>query len=174
MTRLTVESFATPIGPFEIAVHGEAVAAAHLERFAERSWDHLRRRWPDADVEAGPAPDAVARRVRDYFDGDRGALAEIAVAPRGTPFQCDVWAGLRAIPAGETRAYRDLAEAVGRPAATRAVAQANRANPISIIVPCHRVLGADGSLTGYGGKDPKGLELKAWLLAHEGASPRLL
>jgi methylated-DNA-[protein]-cysteine S-methyltransferase len=85
----------------------------------------------------------------------------------GTPFQQQVWAALRTIPYGETWSYKDLAEAIGRPTAVRAVGLANGRNPVSIVVPCHRVIGANGSLTGYGG----GLAAKEWLLAHEAGSP---
>ena len=103
-----------------------------------------------------------------YLDGDIGALDAVAVALGGTDFQREVWAALRAIPPGETRAYGALAAALGRPTATRAVAAANGQNPVSLIVPCHRVIGADGSLTGYAW----GLARKRWLLEHEAAWTR--
>jgi methylated-DNA-[protein]-cysteine S-methyltransferase len=86
------------------------------------------------------------------------------VDPRGTPFQLAVWKALRDIPAGETRSYADIARAIGRPSAVRALGAANGSNPIAIAVPCHRVIGSDGSLTGYSG----GLRMKVWLLHHEG------
>lgn len=112
---------------------------------------------------------ARARRELDrYFDHQ---LCEFTVPLdlRGTPFQVAVWRGLLQIPYGTTRSYAQLAAAVGRPRASRAVGQANHVNPLAIIVPCHRVIGADGSLTGYGG----GLDRKRWLLAWEaGVSPR--
>jgi len=98
--------------------------------------------------------------------GVLSALDAIPVHTSGTPFQCEVWAALRAIPAGQTLSYGALAQAIGRPAAIRAVGHANGANPLSVVVPCHRLIGASGSLTGYGG----GLERKRWLLAHEGVS----
>jgi methylated-DNA-[protein]-cysteine S-methyltransferase len=91
------------------------------------------------------------------------ALDAIEVDTGGTPFQQRVWQELRRIPAGSTRSYSEVARAIGRPSAVRAVAAANGANPVSIVIPCHRVIGADGSLTGYGG----GLHRKRWLLAHE-------
>jgi methylated-DNA-[protein]-cysteine S-methyltransferase len=85
------------------------------------------------------------------------------LAPSGTPFQLGVWRALQDIPYGTTATYRDVASAIGNPKSTRAVGMANNRNPIALLIPCHRVIGADGSLTGYGG----GLEMKAWLLDHE-------
>lgn len=116
-------------------------------------------------VEMPRAPDAVTTALDRYFAGDLAAIDTLETDPGGTPFQRECWAALRQIPAGETRSYSEQAESIGRPNATRAVGLANGANPIAIVVPCHRVVGADGSLTGYGG----GLERKRWLLAHEGA-----
>jgi methylated-DNA-[protein]-cysteine S-methyltransferase len=112
-----------------------------------------------------PAPAEVADRLASYFDGQLRAVDDVEVACGGSPFQKDVWRALRKIPAGTTLSYGELARAIGRPAAVRAVGAANGANPIAIIVPCHRVIGANGTLTGYGG----GIERKRWLLAHEGA-----
>jgi len=100
-----------------------------------------------------------------YFAGDLAAIDTLTVRTGGTPFQRQVWATLRTIPPGTTLSYGALAARLNRPAATRAVGMANGANPVSIVVPCHRVIGADGSLTGYGG----GLPRKRWLLEHEGA-----
>ena len=108
---------------------------------------------------------AVVDRLKAFFAGDLTAIDSIPVESAGTPFQRKVWATLRKIPAGKTWTYTQLAAKVGRPEAVRAAGTANGANPISIVVPCHRVIGADGSLTGYGG----GLYRKEWLLGHEGA-----
>ena len=105
----------------------------------------------------------AARQLADYFAGTRRAF-DLPLAPRGTGFQQVVWRALLAIPYGETCSYGELARAIGRPAASRAVGAANGRNPIAIVIPCHRVIGADGSMTGYGG----GLPTKKWLLAHEG------
>jgi methylated-DNA-[protein]-cysteine S-methyltransferase len=112
-----------------------------------------------------PAPADVANRLASYFGGELRALDDVGVACGGSPFQRDVWTALRKIPVGSTLSYGDLAKAIGRPAAVRAVGAANGANPIAIIVPCHRVIGANGTLTGYGG----GIDRKRWLLTHEGA-----
>jgi len=104
----------------------------------------------------------VAEQLAEYFAGERREF-ELPIAPRGTGFQERVWQALVAIRFGETRSYRELAQAIGRPAASRAVGTANAKNPISIIVPCHRVIAASGELTGYAG----GLPAKRWLLDHE-------
>ena len=114
---------------------------------------------------ARPAPAALREALLAYFAGRADALGGIAVRTGGTAFQRAVWAALRGIPAGETLSYGALAARIGRPRAVRAVGLANGANPVAIVVPCHRVTGADGSLTGYAG----GLGRKRWLLAHEAA-----
>lgn len=105
---------------------------------------------------------AVAQ-LEEYFAGQRRSFEELPLRPRGTPFQQEVWRALRAIPFGETVSYADIARSIGRPRAVRAVGAANGRNPLAIIVPCHRVIGSNGTLTGYAG----GLELKRWLLEHE-------
>ena len=105
----------------------------------------------------------VRRQLDEYFAGQREEF-DLRLAPRGTPFELSVWEELRRIPFGETRSYADIARALGKPAATRAVGRANGANPIPIVVPCHRVIGSNGSLTGFGG----GLDNKVRLLELEG------
>jgi methylated-DNA-[protein]-cysteine S-methyltransferase len=107
----------------------------------------------------------VAGALSAYFAGDLRALDSLEVAEGGTAFQRQVWAALRRIPAGAAWSYADLAREVGRPAAVRAVGQANGANPVGLVQPCHRVVASGGGLGGYAG----GLERKSWLLAHEGA-----
>jgi methylated-DNA-[protein]-cysteine S-methyltransferase len=108
-----------------------------------------------------PAPTLapVLRQLAEYFAGDRKQF-DVPLAPRGTPFQLEVWRMLQRIPYGETRSYADIARSIGRPAATRAVGAANGANPIPIIIPCHRVIGTNGALTGFGG----GIAVKRRLL----------
>jgi methylated-DNA-[protein]-cysteine S-methyltransferase len=108
---------------------------------------------------------AVAARLRDYFAGDLDALDDVDVDLVGTPFQCSVWELLRTIPAGSTRSYLDIAVAVGRPTAPRAVGNAVGSNPVPVVVPCHRVITSAGGLGGFGG----GLDRKRWLLGHEAA-----
>jgi AraC family transcriptional regulator of adaptative response/methylated-DNA-[protein]-cysteine methyltransferase len=106
--------------------------------------------------------DILARQVERYFSGDLPAF-DIPVVQKGTPFEAGVWSALQQVPPGETRSYGELARSIGRPDAARAVARANGANQVAIIVPCHRIIGADGALTGYGGK----IWRKQWLLEHE-------
>jgi methylated-DNA-[protein]-cysteine S-methyltransferase len=108
-------------------------------------------------------PHGVTKAIERYFAGDLDAIDALPVATQGTPFQRSVWRALRKIPCGTTVSYLELARRIGRPAAVRAVGLANGANPVGVVVPCHRVIGANGSLTGYGG----GLERKRWLLEHE-------
>lgn len=105
----------------------------------------------------------ATRALAAYFAGDLKAIDRLQVKTNGTPFQHEVWIALRAIPCGTTVSYAQLARQIGRPDAVRAVGLANGANPIGVVVPCHRVIGANGKLTGYGG----GIERKAWLLRHE-------
>lgn len=111
----------------------------------------------------------VARQLAEYFACERSDF-DLRTSPHGTPFQMDVWRGLEGIPYGETIAYVDLARRIGRPDASRAVGRANGANPIPIVIPCHRVIGANGDLTGYGG----GIDRKRTLLRLEGALPGVL
>ena len=118
--------------------------------------------WFVDDEETGERDDLLDRaidEVDEYFAGKRTAF-DIPLAPEGTPFQQEVWKALRAIPFGETRSYMDVARTIGKPRAVRAVGAANGRNPLGIVVPCHRVIGADGSLTGYAG----GMERKKFLL----------
>lgn len=114
-------------------------------------------------VAEGTLPRAVEDPLRRYFAGEVGALESIPIAPDGTPFQRSVWSALRRIAPGTTLSYSALASAIGRPTAVRAVGRANATNPIGVVVPCHRLIGRDGGLTGYGG----GLYRKQWLLDHE-------
>src|SRR3546814_636105 len=107
------------------------------------------------------------QQLDEYFAGDRVTF-DLPLAPRGTAFQCGVWQMLASIPYGDTISYAQLATRVGKPSATRAVGAANGRNPLPIVLPCHRVIGADGSLTGFGG----GLPTKRFLLQLEGALPR--
>ncbi|SHF98953.1 methylated-DNA-[protein]-cysteine S-methyltransferase [Microbulbifer donghaiensis] len=119
---------------------------------------------PDWQRRRTELTDCAARQLEEYFAGERREF-ELPLNPRGTEFQRRVWDALAGIPYGETRSYREQAEALGNLKAIRAVARANGANPIAIVIPCHRVIGADGTLTGYAG----GLEMKARLLTLEGA-----
>jgi methylated-DNA-[protein]-cysteine S-methyltransferase len=125
----------------------------------------LSRQYRPMQVKTEPRrdPSGLTSAMKSYFDGDVEAIQSLPVSSGGTSFQQSVWQALRSIPSGETISYGSLAKKLGNAAAVRAVGLANGANPISIVVPCHRVIGADGSLTGYGG----GLHRKRWLLDHE-------
>lgn len=160
---LTQRIIDTPVGPVTLVATDHAVVGVY---FAE----HKRRpdlgAVPQGDAgganAANSALDAAAVAFADYFAGKAPGVNLPATA-QGTDFQRQVWAALRDIPAGETRTYAQIADAIGRPTAVRAVAQAIGANPLSIAVPCHRVVGSDGSITGYAG----GVDRKRWLLDHE-------
>lgn len=163
--KIEIAEIPSPIGDIIVACRERAVVAL---RFADGDGEitgPLRRRFQGSETGSGPHADAVAARLRDYFAGDLHTLDGVTVDTGGTPFQQAVWSRLRRIPPGRTASYGEIAAAIGAPAATRAVGAANGANPIGIIIPCHRVIGADGTLTGYGG----GLDRKRWLLEHEGA-----
>jgi methylated-DNA-[protein]-cysteine S-methyltransferase len=114
-------------------------------------------------LEPARNPSSLTDAINSYFAGELTAINTLPVQTAGTPFQREVWRALREIPCGVTLSYGKLAERIGRPAAVRAVGLANGSNPIGVVVPCHRVIGANGSLTGYGG----GIERKCWLLQHE-------
>jgi methylated-DNA-[protein]-cysteine S-methyltransferase len=163
--QLVLEKLPSPIGTILLVCEGETIRALDFDEFESRFMKLLRRHCGDAAVVEGKAPARIGNAIRAYFDGDIEVIDDLPTATGGTEFQRNVWAGLRIIPAGTTWSYGQLAKHVGKPQAMRAVGVANGSNPIAIVVPCHRVIGADGSLTGYGGGMPR----KQWLLRHEGA-----
>jgi methylated-DNA-[protein]-cysteine S-methyltransferase len=167
--RLRLDRLATPIG--EALIVTDEAGALRAFDWADRQSGMarlLRLHYGSMVPEPGAAPAHMKHRPRRYFDGDLGSLAGLAWRTGGTPFQRAVWSGLTTIAPGRTLSYGGLAARLGCPKAVRAVGTANGSNPISVVVPCHRVIGADGSLTGYGG----GLMRKRWLLTHEGAAFR--
>ncbi len=179
MTTIRTTTLDTPAGPIRLAVRGDGadealvtlafadhfdrVAAPVRARFAHDDW--IDDGWID---QGGPgrAESVTVAAVRRYVAGELGALDGVVIDVAGTAFRQRVWDALRSIPAGQTWSYAELAAAVGSPRAVRAVGSANGANPVWLVVPCHRVVRADGTLGGYGG----GVERKAWLLDHEGAA----
>jgi methylated-DNA-[protein]-cysteine S-methyltransferase len=167
--RLQLDRLPTPIGQ-ALLVTDEAgyLRALDWADCEARMARLLRRHYGSLVPEPGAAPAHVARLLGSYFEGGIGALGGIEWRAAGTPFQRSVWSALTTIAPGETLSYGALAVKLGHPKSVRAVGLANGANPISVVVPCHRVIGADGSLTGYGG----GIERKRWLLNHEGAAFR--
>ncbi|NVB78692.1 MAG: methylated-DNA--[protein]-cysteine S-methyltransferase [Kofleriaceae bacterium] len=147
----------SPVG--QLAIVADEAGALRTVAFVERlSRDE---NWGAVTEVANPF--GLTDRIRAYFAGELAAIDTLPVVFTGTEFQNLVWQALRTIPCGETWSYGDLARRIGRPRAVRAVGLANGANPIAIVVPCHRVIGSNGTLTGYGG----GLDRKKWLLAHE-------
>lgn len=164
--ELFLDRIETPIGAALLAVDAAGVLCAlNFEDHEGRLHRSLRLLYGRPSVTRGDAPRQMRQALRDYFAGDLGALASIEWRAPGTPFQLKVWRALTQIGPGATTTYGALARTLGVPAASRAVGLANGANPISIVVPCHRVIGANGALTGYGG----GLHRKHWLLEHEDA-----
>jgi methylated-DNA-[protein]-cysteine S-methyltransferase len=182
--KIRIATMDSPVGPLALAWRDDVVLAVHMEEAKDRrGWEtkyaairplerleqHVRGRFPDAKLVAVDEG-APLRALRRYFDGDVHVIDDVLVDPRGNGFQAKVWTRLRAIPAGATRTYGEIAAEAGRPGAARAAGSAVGSNPIPIIIPCHRVVGSDRSLTGFGG----GIARKRWLLEHEGALERAL
>ena len=166
---ILVHTFESPIGPLTVAERAARVCLLHFGADGD-AIDRMFDRWYPGEARARQPVPGIATVLERYFDGELSALDEVAVELNGTPFQKNVWQALRRIPAGTTLSYSELARRVGEPAAVRAVGTANGANPVAVIVPCHRVIGSNGSLTGYGG----GLDRKHWLLVHEGVMSQAL
>ena len=162
---LHYDEFQSPIGRILFASDGEAVCALDFSGYEPRMEALLSRRYGATEFRRASDPLNLQQTLRAYFSGDLHAFDSTKVHTRGTAFQEQVWTALRTIPAGATWSYGQLALALNRPTAARAVGHANSLNPVAIIVPCHRVIGASASLTGYAG----GLDKKQWLLHHEGA-----
>jgi methylated-DNA-[protein]-cysteine S-methyltransferase len=167
---LMLDRMTTPIGIMYLVFDDQARLRAldwqdHEDRFLDLLKRHYGQKGRDFALADAPLPVGLRAPMEKYFGGDIGAIDSIPVHCHGSDFQKTVWHELRHIPGGTTISYGQLATRIGKPNAMRAVGLANGANPISIVVPCHRVIGANGTLTGYGG----GLARKQWLLQHEGA-----
>jgi methylated-DNA-[protein]-cysteine S-methyltransferase len=160
---IDVRQIDSPVGPLTLAVRDARLCMLRFGHDTETAAAVLRRWYPESALLVGNGSSAMAARLDAYFAGQTAALNEIPVEMNGTPFQRRVWEALRAIPAGTTVSYGEVARRIDAPSAVRAVGAANGANPVAIVVPCHRVIGGSGRLTGYGG----GLERKQWLLRHE-------
>jgi methylated-DNA-[protein]-cysteine S-methyltransferase len=164
MNTIDLCAYATPLGAVTGASRdGALVALTFSDRWSAVE-QRLRRRFGNFARRAGD-PGPLQGRFDAYFGGNLAALDEIAVDPGGTTFQSAVWRSLRSVRSGSTTTYSALARQIGAPTAVRAVGAANGANPIWLVIPCHRAIGANGDLTGYAG----GLDRKRWLLRHEGA-----
>jgi methylated-DNA-[protein]-cysteine S-methyltransferase len=166
--RLLVDRMTSPVGPLTLASDGRALIAIEFGDEDHRLHPMLTKRFGALpDLIDADDPQGFTSAMRAYFDGELNVIDTLPVDGGGTDFQKRVWVALRDIPCGATESYGGLATRLGMRNSMRAVGLANGANPISVVVPCHRVIGANGSLTGYGG----GIERKRWLLAHEGALP---
>jgi methylated-DNA-[protein]-cysteine S-methyltransferase len=166
--RLLVSEINTPVGRIKVVAGKDGLCALDFSDRWDRTRERLERRFGSVEFERVRTLPGVTDRITAYLGGAIDALEGITVDPGGTAFQRQVWAALRKIPVGRTISYGSLARKIGRPTGARAIATANATNPISIVIPCHRVIGADGSLRGYAG----GVERKRWLLEHEGAFTR--
>jgi methylated-DNA-[protein]-cysteine S-methyltransferase len=171
MTRTTpsdtfrLDRLTTPIGTMLLVTDEDGVLRAlDFDDYEARMKELLRLHYGAVTLAAGRAPTAMRAALSAYFDGDFAVLKTIAWRVAGTPFQRKVWTALPKIPAGQTMSYGALAAKLGAPNAMRAVGHANGSNPVSVVIPCHRLIGANGSLVKYGG----GLHRKQWLLRHEG------
>jgi methylated-DNA-[protein]-cysteine S-methyltransferase len=161
----TLDRLQTPIGAMLLVTDEDgALRALDFEDYESRMKELLRLQVGAVNLQSGRAPKATRSALKNYFDGDLASLKTIAWRVAGTPFQRKVWTALPKIPAGRTMSYGALASRLGAPNAMRAVGHANGSNPISVVIPCHRLIGADGRLVKYGG----GLHRKQWLLRHEG------
>src|SRR5882724_1332568 len=164
--ELLLDRIETPIGVLlVVADHDGNLRAVDWTDYEPRMRRLLRRHYGENGFKLipGRVSNVLTQAIRSYLAGDLSAIDKLPVKTAGTPFQREVWRALRKISCGTTISYGQLAKQINRPAAVRAVGLANGSNPIGIIVPCHRVIGSNGSLTGYGG----GIERKRWLLEHE-------
>ena len=158
----------TPLGAMTVLACDRKLVGLSFDDPSGWADKDIQRRFRDCDVQFVPNPFGFSDRLRAYFAGDVAAIEDIPTEAEGSPFELRVWAELRRIPCGTTASYGDIAERIGDKNSARAVGLANNHNPIAIVVPCHRVIGADGTLVGYGG----GLDRKTWLLRHEGIPVR--
>ena len=169
MTVLSIDHVASPLGMVTIVVADDAVCGLAFSVARSRMLARTLCRFPGLMLRRCRDPNQYSTRVRAYFSGEFDALDDIAVDCGGTTFEERVWASVRAVPAGTTRTYRDVAELIRHPQAIRAVGRANARNPVCLVIPCHRMIGSDGQLRGYAG----GIWRKRWLLEHERAASPL-
>lgn len=167
MLRLLEDKIATPLGPLWVICDEQYhLRAVEWEEHSNRMEELLNIHYRAEGYErvAASNPNGLSQKLADYFSGDLSIIESLPTATAGTPFQRQVWQALRTIPCGQVMHYGQLADVLGRPGAARAVGAANGSNPVSIVVPCHRVIGRNGTMTGYAG----GVGRKEWLLRHEG------
>lgn len=161
--KLLLSHIPSPLGTISLVSDGEALRALEFDDYEPRLHRLLARHYGGYELMPSGDAGAAGRAVRAYFEGDMAAFDGVLVRTGGTAFQRLVWAGLCNIAPGTTTSYGELARQIGRAGASRAVGLANGSNPVAIVVPCHRVIGANATLTGYGG----GLARKSWLIEHE-------
>jgi methylated-DNA-[protein]-cysteine S-methyltransferase len=166
--QLLVDRIESPIGTIVLITNGDRLCALDFADYEQRMLGLLSKRYQSFELIERINPHRFSSKIRAYLAGDYASVRDIEIDLDGTDFQQLVWQELRQIPIGKTITYGELATRVGKPTAARAVGMANSLNPIAIVVPCHRVIGAKSKLTGYAG----GLARKQWLLAHEGVSFR--
>jgi methylated-DNA-[protein]-cysteine S-methyltransferase len=164
MTKLWIDTIDSPIGQISLVVDDDRLCALDFADYQPRMMKLLAQRYASVESISKHNPLGLVERLQAYLAGDLTSLDKIPVRMGGTVFQQRVWLNLLEIPVGQVRTYGELAKSIGKPTASRAVGMANALNPIAIIVPCHRVIGANRKLTGYAG----GLDRKQWLLRHEG------
>jgi methylated-DNA-[protein]-cysteine S-methyltransferase len=162
--KLLIDRLKSPIGTIWIVSDGEHLCALDFADYESRMMKLLYQRYQSIETIETTDPQGFSSKIAAYLDGNYASLDDIPVRAGGSNFQQLVWQSLRKIPVGTTIAYGELASKLGKPTAARAVGMANSLNPIAIVVPCHRVIGAKAKLTGYAG----GLDRKQWLLKHEG------
>ncbi len=165
MKELLVDKFNSAIGEISLVSDGSILCALDFQDYESRMLKLLEKRYGSVRLVAQPNLD-LRDRLAAYLAGELASLDQLSVSTGGTLFQQQVWQALRSIPVGTVMTYGDLANRIGKPTACRAVGLANSLNPVAIVLPCHRVIGANSSLTGYAG----GLERKRWLLQHEGVA----
>lgn len=164
--ELLIDRIPSPLGQIILISDGNSLCALDFADYETRLMGFLHKRYGSVNLLESIDPQKFSSKIRAYLAGDYAGLDDIPVHAGGTDFQQQVWQALRTIPVGTTVSYGELATKLGKPTAARAVGMANSLNPIAIVVPCHRVIGATAKLTGYAG----GLERKQWLLQHEGTS----
>jgi methylated-DNA-[protein]-cysteine S-methyltransferase len=160
-----IDCISTPIGEMTLVARDGVILFLEFEDLTDRMARQLKARFGEAELQPATNPFGLSDILRDYFAGHISVIDTLLTDGGGTAFEQQVWTELRKIPAGTTQSYGEIARKLGDANLSRAVGTANGRNPIAIVVPCHRVIGADGSMTGYGG----GLARKEWLLRHEGA-----
>jgi methylated-DNA-[protein]-cysteine S-methyltransferase len=163
--ELLFDTLECPIGTIILVSRGSNLCAVDFSDYESRLRTLLERRYPGYSLHRQPDPNGFTHCLRRYFDGNAAAFDSVEVETGGTLFQQSVWLALREIPLGTTVSYGELAIRIGRPSTARAVGYANSLNPVGIVLPCHRVIGRNGDLTGYAG----GMHRKQWLLEHERA-----